>query len=190
MIRSILFLLLSLLPTACRTAATTKDEDVAILRAVLAKQCERPSGEYFVLASETQVSDLEKAGLGADDGMGGDDGAVSDLLARNRASSPLPAIGDCSGIRTASESEIAAALLQHPHDENRFHMGWEGFYAHFPKSLGVLRLSLPGYSNDRKTAVVTTSGASGTLFGSGFLVTLKKSNGTWQIVSSRSLWVA
>ena len=159
-------------------------EDQAVLLAILDERCADHSGKYYVLASEAHsLGGFEEIALPHTR-------AVKDLLTRNRDHVPLPALSDCVGVRTASEAEISAALADRPPDPNPMHIGWEGFYARFQGAQGLHRLSLPGYSKDRRTAVVISSASSGVRFSYGFLITLRKAAGRWRIVSSKSLWVS
>lgn len=92
--------------------------------------------------------------------------AAQDSRRRFLKGDPLPTV-ECRGIRWASAKEVASALddpaIEHPVTSPNF--GWEGFYARFPRATGVSRISVPGYSQNRRVAVVFYSSAAGLLSG-------------------------
>jgi hypothetical protein len=165
--------------------AAPRSDDLAVLRAVVKHHCTDSSGAYFVLLTNTAKQSSFESGA-----IPSDSAAARDLIRRNRMVQQLPLGLECRGIRVATEEEVTAALAEHCPDPDPLHRGWEGFYARFSGSRGVLRLSLPGYSHNGTEAVVLSSAASGVRFASGFLITLRKDHGEWKVVRSTSLWIS
>ena len=58
--------------------------------------------------------------------------------------------------------------------------GWKTFYKTYTGTSGLGTLSAVGFSNDRRFALVYSSGSCGSLCGAGGFTTLTKKNGAWQ----------
>jgi hypothetical protein len=164
---------------------TVNGEDAVVLRAVLDAICRGDGKSYFVisdhsLSSKDFESTLERGRP-----------EYSNVLRRNEIASHLPPIATCPSIRIVSETNIEAAFSRKiPAAAQRSfqHPGWEGFYSTYPKANGLMRLSWPGYSSDRRRAVVIGSSQAESLIGFGFLYTLEKIDSTWRVVSVTTLW--
>ena len=158
-------------------------DDQAVLKTLLEHSCHDSGGRYALVSTRTysQAPDswAELADLS---------GASRDLARRNSTPSILPLSMECSGVRLVSEGEIEDALRSEGPALDPPNPGWEGFFARFPGARAVLRLTLPGYSRDGRSAVVVMSSACGSMCGFGYLFVLEKVSSSWKIVQTRTLW--
>ena len=67
--------------------------------------------------------------------------------------------------------------------------GWKEYYGRYPSSVGVVTLSLPGLSADRKTAVIYAGILHGPLAGIGKVLLLKREEAGWKIAANVPMWV-
>ncbi|HNW91400.1 MAG TPA: hypothetical protein PKM88_00630 [bacterium] len=68
--------------------------------------------------------------------------------------------------------------------------GWETLHARYPRSSGIVALSLPGYNENRTEALLSFSSTMGPLAGSGHLVMLARRPGGWQVVARAKTWIS
>ena len=67
---------------------------------------------------------------------------------------------------------------------------WDGFYQMFPRSLGTVALSPIGYDQARDRAVLFIEHGCHALCGEGNIVTVRRDNGRWHVVTIRMTWVS
>lgn len=67
---------------------------------------------------------------------------------------------------------------------------WDEFYERYPGSSGITELSRPGYSADKRQALIYVSRTSGGLSGSGYLVLFEFQDGKWVIVEEFQQWIS
>jgi hypothetical protein len=67
---------------------------------------------------------------------------------------------------------------------------WDEFYGRYPGSRGLVRFSSPAFTQDSSKALVYVSHSCGGLCGTGWLVLLNRSQGTWRIESQSMIWVS
>lgn len=112
-----------------------------------------------------------------------------DAKRRFQAGTALPRLA-CPGVRWESYDDVKAALNDRTREPDFAHWGWEGFYARFPKSTGVTYLSVPGYSEDGRIALVYLSNSAGLMAGSSWWLEFKKVSGRWRWVKSHPVSVS
>lgn len=178
-------LMLIVLPSvAC--AAMRAEQDRSVLAAALSGTCKYMSrkGEkgFEVLDSKsTDVNQITDSQPNLPDAFMQ---ALRNLLKRNSSPETLPSGIACSHIKVVRHERIQEFFLFHEASE------WREFYATFPGAGGLIGISLPGYSKDKKHAVVLRAGSCGDLCGAGFLVLLRKYGDTWKVVKSVGLWIS
>ena len=177
-------LMLIVLPSvAC--AAMRAEQDRSVLAAALSGTCKYMSrkGEkgFEVLDSNsTDVNQITDSQPKLPDAFMQ---AFRNLLKRNSSPETLPSGITCSHIKVVSHERIQA-LFSHEASE------WREFSATFPGAGGLIGISLPGYSKDKKHAVVLRVGSCGDLCGAGFLVLLRRYGDTWKVIKSVGLWIS
>ena len=68
--------------------------------------------------------------------------------------------------------------------------GWERFYRKYPGAQGDMTLSRVGFNKVRDTALAYIGNQSHCLAGAGYLVILKKRDGTWRVAEKRMVWIS
>jgi len=68
--------------------------------------------------------------------------------------------------------------------------GWDGFYAKYPRSQGIMTLSRVGFNEKRDQAVLYVGNQSHWLAGAGFYVFLAKKDGSWVILNRKMVWIS
>ena len=159
--------------------------DREVLATVTASICHRMHKGYEVLDSVATSQGLSRASLRKFDRH-----AVANLLARNASSPRLPDGITCSRLKIVETAEITESFAPSSGIPPTNPPDWRHFYAAFPGANGVTRLSLPGYSEDGRVALVLVSGACDSLCGSGFLWELEKLDGTWMVKRTEGMWIS
>ncbi|HLJ54516.1 MAG TPA: hypothetical protein VKT77_05705, partial [Chthonomonadaceae bacterium] len=108
-----------------------------------------------------------------------DQEAFHDFAARNAAPAKSPRLDIGVPITVAPRPAIDAAFAAD---------GWRSFYKRFPKASGLLSVSLPGYSADRKTALVYVTWRAGPLAGLGELSLFSMRGDRWTCKESLAGW--
>jgi hypothetical protein len=158
------------------------DEDSAVLRAVVARFCRNDEPQKTVLSRD--ALDVVAQGL---PGPRGNSEPWANLTARGGVREQLPSDLGCSGLRTARERTIARAFGQ----SDAIPPKWHGFYQQFPGAEVVMRLSVPGYSQDRKAAVVLESSLSCDGFCSfGNYFKLERHADAWAVTEVETAWIS
>jgi hypothetical protein len=101
------------------------------------------------------------------------DPLLPELLRRNRRRTRIPIFPADRPLRFTTDRELAA--LAGPDR-------WKAFWNRFPDAGGQWEFSLPGYSRDRRRALLFFWHGAGILNGSGSLVSLRKRGDRWQVV--------
>jgi len=68
--------------------------------------------------------------------------------------------------------------------------GWNKFYILYPFSHGFLEFSRPGFNQEMNEALVYAGNQSAGLSGAGYIIYLKKENGTWKIKNEVMVWIS
>lgn len=68
--------------------------------------------------------------------------------------------------------------------------GWDGFYAKYPGSQGVLTLSRVAFNKAKDTAVLYTANQFGWDGGEGNMVLMKKTGGRWTVEGQSMMWIS
>jgi hypothetical protein len=154
-----------------------KDSDV--LRAALANLAALAGGKYFVVASEPHAEGLENdwivthlATANKGDLAPGVSQMVADYEKRN-ARKKLSVTLSGPAFKSA-DSKMLNKIFQ-----GDVIGGWKRFREKFPDSAGLLDLSVPGYSRDRKRAIVCYSVSRGSLAGEVWVVLLHYKSDSW-----------
>jgi hypothetical protein len=175
-VRALLLAITAVLSAHALNAAPDPDDmattDRAVLSVVAKAVCQRIKTGYAILESNAASGEVRTGEPGLDVV------ALNQLANRNRSSPRLPRGIGCSTLRVA-ESSVIHGLS-----------GWEQFRQAFPGATEITQLSLPGYSEDRRVALVVVSGACDWLCGSGFLWELRQVNGGWAIAKTVGLWIS
>ena len=171
---------------SCATAELPRwasdGDDVDVFRAVLSSNCERPEGKFIVVSDASPLpghSDLPADWVSSS--------SLSAVLSqRSQVRIRWPHVKACAGAHVVDESVIQSLFAQ----DTRVPPGWEAFYSHFPGATGLVRVSLPAFTSDRKRAVVYAETRCGTSCGSGFYVELGKKKGVWSILRQATAWIS
>lgn len=104
----------------------------------------------------------------------------SALVAANSKEQRLPLPQVERAIAT-TETELQQSLGNGP---------WYDFYARYPDTAGVLRLTRAVVSNDGRSALIYTEHRCGGLCGSGYLFRLIRTDGQWRVENAFMLWIS
>jgi hypothetical protein len=172
--------------TSCTTRKDIQDDDVAVVSAVIKQLCHQSTGGFSVLSSSSAVVSPIFAPKALDAST------RQSLLNRNASSAPLPEVETCPNLRRVDAQEIDRYLERPKNDRPPGYDRWSAFYGRFLNAQGVVRLSLPGYSEQGEVAVVQVSAACGETCGSGFFWVLHRVSGHWQLDFRNSVqgWVS
>jgi hypothetical protein len=174
--------------SAGQHATNLNDVDLAVLKVVLdAERHASPDG-FIVLSSTPAVP-----GSDADIGDADNSGAVDNLKHRSQIKTALPSSLTSNGVHLLSDHEIQQVtkrVPEAPSKESLLNKGWEPFYAAFPGSAGLMRISLPGYTAAGDIAVVYTNFECGKVCGKGEYVYLRRVNGDWQVLVRLRVWIS
>lgn len=107
--------------------------------------------------------------------------ALENLINKSKVSTQLRGIASCSSITFISTIEIEKGFENRPKSRVPPYLNkkWAGFFELYPDSAGVIYLSVPGFSQDYKYAVVLSNVLCGSLCGSKKLVQYKYENNFW-----------
>jgi hypothetical protein len=177
---SLVLILAQASATAAGDPKVSVDLDKAVLQVVADNICRNTKRGYSVLSSNAAAVSVSYGDGGMNPAL------VRAVIARNKNSPPLPTGIGCERLRMAD-----AALIERTFSSStKIPVGWEAFYAAFPDSTGVTRLSLPSYSSSLDEALVYVSGECASLCGSGFYWHLRKIDDKWKVVAIVNLWIA
>jgi len=177
------FVLIGTFSSTTLAAQQPTAEDIAVLRAVLAPQCDRSGPGYVLLSTKA-------AGTDSSDHVPADWAEAAELTAQLRARGESP--GSWSGVRVCKkvlvrrEGDIQRLIEDAPNLD----VGWKNFHSAYPGALAVMYVSLPAYSSDGNRAVVVTGSGCGSLCGSGEIVELEKKDGVWRRVRDQGTWIS
>ncbi len=175
-----LLLLVPFLPHESFAKSVTA-EDVAVLSAAIKNDCSAKRGKFVVLSSDTFP--VAKVDVMSDNL---DNIAKADILRRNSSPSQLPSSMECKSVKIVPNSTIEKLLKDRP-----TMLGLsKGFYEAYPGANTVMSLSLPGYSKDRRGALVHISYSCGATCGTSFIIHLQKTNGSWHVVTTSNSWIS
>lgn len=187
---NILYVLPALFLAGNAVAASTPgitSRDVEVLSAVVQRNCDMATrssyGRVQIIPSKTdtiEVSSFPKAF---------NKSAIQSLLARNAIRHDLPQVKMCLGFKVVASAKIDSLFNPAVSSTTQVPM-WQPFHKAFPKAVGLLSLSLPGYSANGQVAIVQVSYACGPLCGSGGYWVLHRVNGNWVVVSRSPAWVS
>jgi hypothetical protein len=175
--------ILGLFAAAAPAAEAPTAEDIAVLRAALAPDCERPGPGYVLLS--TEIADIN-----SDDQVPADWAEAADLTARLHARAGLS--GSWSGVRVCGKILVRRERDIHRliNSDPSLDQGWKNFYAVYPGALGVMRVSLPAYSADGHRAVIVMGTGCGSLCGAGEIVEIEKKDGVWRRTRAQDTWIS
>ena len=114
--------------------------------------------------------------------------ALRDLFARNGESEALPAGVGCSRLRAIDAAHIERAFNP-PGLPERVPADWDRFLTEFPMAQGIVRMSLPGFSDDRKIAVVLVSVSRGYYGDVGVIWQLGLKKEGWLVEKTAYAWI-
>ncbi len=107
-----------------------------------------------------------------------------DFLARNAESHPL---------QNGFKLPVPVVLLSQAERDDLFKkggQGWDGFYARYPHSQGLLTLSAAGFDANMDRALVYVGNQSHYLAGTGYYVLLDKQDGAWVFQNEVMAWIS
>jgi hypothetical protein len=161
--------------------------DFAVLKVVLDAEPRTQDG-FILLSSKPAIP-----GKNADIGDTDQSGAVDNLIQRSRTDVTFPPSLAKSGLRILSGPEIHDAVERAsnpPAGGKPSSEAWWRFHSAFPGSVGLMSVSLPGYTASGDIAVVYTSFQCGALCGNGEYIYLHRVKGRWQILVRLRVWVS
>ena len=180
----VLTALLWIIPLACASrdseaqARSDREIVVHVLRTIEAdRHCTSCLVEQTTQAYELWVSapaeESHRSGLAAD--------LISSYAVRNERAGQLPSSAIVPPLRA-----IGAAAVGH-YFENGPSEGWERLRQTYGDRVGLIRMSLPGYSRTADLALITYSYDEGPLAGETNFMLLKRVRGGWAILQSGHL---
>jgi hypothetical protein len=143
-----------------------------------------PSGgdEYVVIVDQTTAPALEPEVLHDDAGLSlSTPELLSSYRDRNSRDHVLPELKKIERVR-----KISAETVENIFSRGVF-TGWERFGNEYRGARALVRISFPGYSLDRRGAIVYISSYRGSLAGEEKVVLLQQRDGVWSIKWSRLL---
>ena len=169
--------------------AVTADE-YTVLSAVIAHGLPPDTREIVIAAQTTgdpsalarpdaNIDELEKK-------LETPPGLLATWVALNRASSAL----ETRLVLTPRYELLEDTLRGKIFDGDDPVAAWKRFHKHFPQAPGLLRVSRVALDEARMNALVYVEFACGADCGTGRLIRLNKSNGSWQVLSGELMWVA
>jgi hypothetical protein len=87
--------------------------------------------------------------------------------------------------------KVPYVLISEKQDREIFRhgpVGWKKFYEKYPQSPGEFRVSRVGFNRAKDKAILYISRSSGSLSGSGVVLTLSKKDNDWKIVDEFTIW--
>jgi len=182
----LLYLLaLSALFAVTFAGARDSDEDELVLAAVITRLCESNEDGYSVLSDTS-------AGVNADLAAALElNGPLTEsLIRRNATPMRLPVASACARLKATRQADIDAVMRERAKSAETYRSPhWASFYKSFPGSSGTLHISRPGYSADRKQALVQVAASCDSLCGSGFFWLLRKRHDRWRVERTIPGWV-
>lgn len=149
-----------------------KSSDLAIFAAVL-KQDMKNEKRVRIVVRETRLRMPPKSELPTE--------MRQDLTRRNKQAAVIASLKTTKRILLVSKDRLDATFR---------HGFWAQFNAEFPNSSGVSAFSLPGYSRDRKHALVYFEHVSGGKAGSGAIYVMEFHDRVWRVKSRTGGWVS
>lgn len=177
----------AIVTSSCATAGASSNglmkRDIAVLRAVLKSEvCGRADRKYQIVsdqpASATRASIPQTWHSGAE--------LNKELARRSEEGSSWPHVDICSTVRIFDGSRIEAMFAA----GNRIPPSWDSFNDAFPDADGLVKVSLPVFFADGKSAVVYLVKQCGVLCGAGFYIELKQTTAEWQVSRREAAWIS
>jgi hypothetical protein len=116
------------------------------------------------------------------------------LIERNAIESQLPRLNSlekCSSLHIVSGRDVDRNFGYGGDSKDQdLEKMWDAFHSTFKGANGVISVSLPGYSDDGKSAVVYVTTSCGSLCGHGYYVELKSESGAWRQMQVIQGWVS
>ena len=161
---------------------TIEDLDLEVWGAVLRPLLPSTGDEYVVVVDQISAPALEPEVFRDDVGLSF---SASELLTsyrdRNLQDHGLPELKGIERVR-----KISAETVDNIFSRGVF-AGWERFGNEYRGARALVRVSFPGYSLDRRVAIVYVSSYRGSLAGGERVVLLQEREGVWSIKWSRLL---
>jgi hypothetical protein len=165
----------------CVTASVARitPDDLAVFHAVLSSECRRNDQRYSVI-SDLPISAPNTA----------PDWPPTSLWTKLTRRVPSGArwahLKVCPADRVVDGKEIDSVFAR----QTAIPPKWEPFYAAFPGASGLLRISLPAFTPDRKRAVVYLDATCNPLCGSGFYIGLTRGKEGWKLSRQQTEWIS
>lgn len=170
-------LLVVLASSGCTSAESTTGEDMLVLRALVNPAC---TSEWKQIVSDvpiapfrTVVSDRGAANIQFDLNL--------DVGSPAAAKWPLGEV--CATVQVVDDTVVKAVLSR----ETRIPPRWTLFRERFDGANRLIRVSLPVYSADGRSAVVCAEGTCPYTCGVGLFYELRKDAGEWTILRSNNV---
>jgi hypothetical protein len=178
---AVVILLLAVNPSFCIAGAGPgiTPEDVAVLRAVLSCRCRKEDGNYNVV-SDMPVSPIDYALDWPSRSL------RAELATRVPDGIRWPHLNICPAVRIVDGKKVDSIFTR----QTAIPPNWKPFYAAFPGARGLLRISLPVFTPDRRRAVVYLEAECDSLCGSGFYIELTLKGAEWRISRQENAWIS
>jgi hypothetical protein len=170
-----LVIALLVVPGSGFAADALASTDVTVLNAVIHSLCadkdlRPPIGKYNIVSGQTHLvygEIIEKV----------DPDAAISLKSRNASPHELSHLESCTTERFEPDVKVGP------------NFDWDGFFTESPDSVGITEFSLPGYSNDRRRAIVGISFRCQSFCAFGGYWVLEKTNDGWLVVRKIHAWM-
>ena len=181
-LRAAAILLLALDQTVCVAASVPSitPDDLAVFRAVLSSGC-RWEQSYNV------VSDIPVTAKDQPIPSDWPSRPLWTKLARRVPSAvKWPHVDICAAYRVVDGITVDSTFARQTRDPP----GWGPFYAKVPGAKGLIRVSLPAFTTDRRHAVVYLEATCNLLCGSGFYIELTRGKAGWKLSRRENAWIS
>ena len=196
MIAALCFLAVQQFPTNPPQIRHDLDGDIAaIVRIVIddrmAARGEAPKGDYMVIADQT----LTFCPKETDKGLTCVVPAMSEGIANALPLVPMELKKRLASVESTPLPPLHAANARivplRTINEIFANKGWwEDFYSRFPRSKGYVMVTKPVFSEDHQNALIYVSHSCGGLCGTGWLMYMSHTSGTWKIADQQMLWIS
>jgi hypothetical protein len=108
-------------------------------------------------------------------------------LARAQQRRKWPLLTPCGSAVRVVDASFVEGIFER---EKTVPKSWQGFYAAFPVSMGLIKVSAPVFDADGSAALVYMERTCDVLCGTGWFVELRNEQGGWKVVRREGAWIS